>query len=72
MMVVRQLDNLSLWSNPALLWCCYAVAIGLQLLALYTLLRHLFGVVPLDWMGVLTSRWRRRLGVISESTHAVK
>jgi Ca2+-transporting ATPase len=47
-MVVRQLDNLSLWSNPALLWS-YAAAVGLQLLALYTPLRSLFGVVPLDW-----------------------
>jgi len=46
--VVRQLDNLSLWSNRALLWS-YAVAVGLQLLALYTPLRDLFGVVPLDW-----------------------
>jgi hypothetical protein len=71
MRVVRQLDNLSLWSNPALLWS-YAVAMGLQLLPLYTPLHHLFGVVLLDWMDVLTSRWRRRLGVISESTHAVK
>jgi Ca2+-transporting ATPase len=47
-MVVRQLDNLSLWSNRALLWS-YAAAVGLQLLALYTPLRVLFGVVPLDW-----------------------
>jgi Ca2+-transporting ATPase len=47
-MVVRQLDNLPLWSNPALLWS-YAAAVGLQLLALYTPLRALFGVVPLDW-----------------------
>ncbi|MGE5124552.1 MAG: cation-translocating P-type ATPase [Acidobacteriaceae bacterium] len=47
-MVVRQLDNLSIWSNPALL-VSYAVAVGLQLLALYTPLRNLFGVVPLDW-----------------------
>ena len=47
-MVVRQLDNLSIWSNPALLWS-YAVAVGLQLVALYTPLRTLFGVVPLDW-----------------------
>jgi Ca2+-transporting ATPase len=47
-MVVRQLDDLSIWSNPALL-VSYAVAVGLQLLALYTPLRHLFGVVPLDW-----------------------
>jgi len=47
-MVVRQLDSLSLWSNRALL-ASYAVAVGLQLLALYTPLRGLFGVIPLDW-----------------------
>lgn len=47
-MVVRQLDDLSIWSNPALL-VSYAVAVGLQLLALYTPLRNVFGVVPLDW-----------------------
>jgi Ca2+-transporting ATPase len=47
-MVVRQLDNLSLWSNRALLWS-YGAAVGLQILALYTPLRHLFGIVPLDW-----------------------
>ncbi len=47
-MVVRQLDNLSLWSNRALL-ISYAVAVGLQLLALYTPLRGLFGVIALDW-----------------------
>ena len=47
-MVVRQLDSLSLWSNRALL-ISYAVAVGLQLLALYTPLRSLFGVVALDW-----------------------
>lgn len=47
-MVVRQLDDLSIWSNPALL-VSYAVAVGLQLLALYTPLRTVFGVVPLDW-----------------------
>jgi magnesium-transporting ATPase (P-type) len=47
-MVVRQLDNLSIWSNKALLWS-YAAAVGLQLLALYTPLRNLFGIVPLDW-----------------------
>ena len=47
-MVVRQLDNLSLWSNKALLWS-YAIAVGLQLLVLYTPLRNLFGIVPLDW-----------------------
>jgi Ca2+-transporting ATPase len=74
-MVVRQLDNLSLWSNRALLWS-YGVAVGLQLLALYTPLRHLFGVVPLDWRawavmvpvvagsslaGVYMTRWLLRL-----------
>ncbi len=47
-MVVRQMDSLSLWSNRALL-ISYAVAVGLQLLALYTPLRSLFGVVALDW-----------------------
>jgi P-type Ca2+ transporter type 2C len=47
-MVVRQMDSLSLWSNRALL-ASYAVAVGLQLLALYTPLRALFGVVALDW-----------------------
>jgi len=70
-MVVRQLDSLSLWSNRALLWS-YAAAVGLQLLALYTPLRNLFGIVPLDgraWAamipvvvgssvwGVYTTRW---------------
>jgi Ca2+-transporting ATPase len=47
-MVVRQLDDLSLWSNKTLL-ISYAVAVGLQLLALYTPLRDLFGVIPLDY-----------------------
>ncbi len=47
-MVVRQLDDLSIWSNKALL-VSYAVAVGLQLLALYTPLSNVFGVVPLDW-----------------------
>ncbi len=47
-MVVRQMDSLSLWSNRALL-ISYAVAVGLQLLALYTPLRGLFGVIALDW-----------------------
>jgi len=46
-LVVRQLDNLSIWSNRALLWS-YAAALGLQMLALYTPLREVFGVVPLD------------------------
>jgi hypothetical protein len=47
-MVVRQLDDLSIWSNRAL-FVSYAGAVGLQLLALYTPLRNLFGVVALDW-----------------------
>jgi P-type Ca2+ transporter type 2C len=47
-MVVRQMDSLSIWSNRALL-ISYAFAVGLQLLALYTPLRLLFGVIPLDW-----------------------
>ncbi|NJD60098.1 MAG: hypothetical protein FIA98_11945 [Anaerolineae bacterium] len=47
-MVGRQLDDLSIWSNPALL-VSYAVAVGLQVLALYTPLRNVFGVVPLGW-----------------------
>jgi Ca2+-transporting ATPase len=74
-MVVRQLDNLSLGSNPALLWS-YVAAVGLQLLALYTPLRGLFGVVPLDWQawavmvpvtagssltGIYMTRWILRL-----------
>ena len=74
-MVVRQLDDLSIWSNPTLL-VSYAVAVGLQLLALYTPLRNLFGVVPLDWrawlvmvpvtagsslFGVYMTRWILRL-----------
>jgi len=74
-MVVRQLDALSLWSNPTLLWS-YAVAVVLQLLALYTPLRNVFGVVPLDWRawlvlvpvvagsslwGVYMTRWILRL-----------
>jgi P-type Ca2+ transporter type 2C len=47
-LVVRQLDDLSIWSNRHLLWS-YAIAICLQLLALYTPASSLFGVVPLDW-----------------------
>jgi Ca2+-transporting ATPase len=47
-MVVRQLDSLSIWSNPALL-VSYVAAVGLQLLALYTPLRSVFGIVFLDW-----------------------
>lgn len=46
-LVVRQLDHLSFWSNRALLWS-YGAAVALQLLALYTPLRHLFGIIPLD------------------------
>jgi magnesium-transporting ATPase (P-type) len=74
-MVVRQLADLSLWSNPALLWS-YGVAVGLQLLALYTPLQYLFGIQPLDWRawavmipvtagsslaGVYMTRWILRL-----------
>ncbi len=47
-MVVRQMDSLSIWSNRALL-ISYAVAVGLQLVALYTPLRYFFGVIPVDW-----------------------
>jgi Ca2+-transporting ATPase len=80
-MVVRQLDDLSIWSNPALL-VSYAVAVGLQLLALYTPLRHVFGVVPLDWrawlvmlavtagsstFGVYMTRWILKLVPLWES-----
>lgn len=63
-MVVRQLDDLSIWSNPALLWS-YAAAVGLQLLALYTPLRGLFGVVPLDWRA-----WAVMLPVVAGSSVA--
>jgi Ca2+-transporting ATPase len=74
-MVVRQLDDLSLWSNKALLWS-YTTAVGLQLLALYTPLRNVFGIMPLDWRawavmapvvagsslaGVYMTRWILRL-----------
>jgi Ca2+-transporting ATPase len=74
-LVVRQLDNLSWRSNPALLWSYFA-AVGLQLLALYTPLRGLFEVVPLDlraWavmvptvalsstVGVFMTRWILRI-----------
>jgi Ca2+-transporting ATPase len=74
-MVVRQMDSLSIWSNRALL-ISYAVAVGLQLLALYTPLRALFGVIPLDWRawavmipvtagsslaGIYMTRWILRL-----------
>jgi P-type Ca2+ transporter type 2C len=47
-MVVRQLDDLSIWSNRALI-ASYLIAVGLQLLALYTPLGDVFGIVPLDW-----------------------
>jgi Ca2+-transporting ATPase len=47
-MVVRQLDALTIWSNKTLLWA-YAIAVALQLVALYTPLRDVFGVVSLDW-----------------------
>lgn len=47
-LVVRQMDSLSVWSNTALLWS-YVAAVALQLLALYTPLSKLFGVVALDW-----------------------
>jgi P-type Ca2+ transporter type 2C len=74
-MVVRQIDRLPLWSNRALL-SSYAAAVGLQLLALYTPLAAIFGVVPLDWRawavmvpvvagsslaGVYMTRWILRL-----------
>jgi Ca2+-transporting ATPase len=63
-MVVRQMDSLSLWSNRALL-ISYAVAVGLQLLALYTPLRGLFGVVALDWRA-----WAVMLPVTAGSSFA--
>ncbi len=47
-LVVRELDDLTIWSNRTLLWS-YVGAVALQLAALYTPLRELFGVVPLDW-----------------------
>jgi Ca2+-transporting ATPase len=63
-MVVRQLDSLSIWSNRALL-ISYAVAVGLQLLALYTPLRGLFGVIALDWRA-----WAVMLPVTAGSSFA--
>jgi len=63
-MVVRQLDNLSLWSNKTLLWS-YAAAVGLQLLALYTPLRQVFGIVPLDWRA-----WAVMIPVVAGSSLA--
>jgi Ca2+-transporting ATPase len=80
-MVVRQLDDLPLWSNRALLWS-YTAAVGLQLLALYTPLRDVFGIVPLDWRawavmvptvvlsslsGVYMTRWILKLVPLWES-----
>ncbi|HVM62250.1 MAG TPA: cation-transporting P-type ATPase [Verrucomicrobiae bacterium] len=47
-LVVRQLDDLTIWSNRSLLWS-YLAAVALQLVALYTPLRSVFGVVALDW-----------------------
>ncbi len=63
-MVVRQMDKLSIWSNPALLWS-YAAAVVLQLAALYTPLHTLFGVVPLDWRA-----WAVMLPVVAGSSLA--
>lgn len=85
-MVVRQLDNLSLWSNRTLLWS-YAAAVTLQFLALYTPLRNLFGIVPLDWRawvvmvsvvilsslaGVYMTRWILKLVPLWEEETAGK
>jgi hypothetical protein len=47
-MGTRECAKLTIWSNRALL-ASYAVAVGLQLLAVYTPLRGLFGVIALDW-----------------------
>lgn len=70
-MVVRQMDNLSIWSNPYLL-LSYALSASLQIALLYTPLRGVFGVVALPisaWVilapiviisstiGVYHSRW---------------
>jgi Ca2+-transporting ATPase len=63
-MVVRQLDSLSIWSNPALMWS-YAAAVGLQLLALYTPLRDLFGVTPLG-----ASAWAILVPIVAGSSLA--
>ncbi len=63
-MVVRQLDSLSLWSNRALLWS-YGAAVALQLLALYTPLATIFGIVPLDWRA-----WAVMLPVVAGSSVA--
>lgn len=61
-MVVRQLDHLSMWSNRTLL-LSYGAAVGLQLLALYTPLRELFGIVPLDWRA-----WAAMIPVVAGSS----
>jgi Ca2+-transporting ATPase len=63
-MVVRQLDDLTLWSNKALL-VSYAVAVGLQLIALYTPLRGIFGIVALDWRA-----WLVMVAVVAGSSLA--
>ncbi len=63
-MVVRQMDNLSIWSNRTLLWS-YLAAVGLQLIALYTPLRDLFGIVALDWRA-----WAVMLPVVAASSLA--
>jgi Ca2+-transporting ATPase len=81
-LVVRQIDALSIWSNRALLWS-YVAAVFLQLLALYTPLRDVFGVVALDWRawavmlpvvvgsslaGVFMTRWILGLVPVWESS----
>jgi hypothetical protein len=48
MVAYDQLDDISIWSNQALL-TSYAVAAGLQLLAPHAPLRNMFGVVTQDW-----------------------
>jgi Ca2+-transporting ATPase len=63
-LVVRQMDRLPLWSNRALLWS-YAAAVGLQLLALYTPLAAIFGIVPLDWQA-----WAVMVTVVAGSSLA--
>ncbi len=63
-LVVRQLDDLSIWSNRPLLWS-YGLAICLQLLALYTPLSFVFGVVPLDWRA-----WSVMIPVVIASSFA--
>ena len=60
--VVRELDELSIWSNRPLLWS-YLAAIGLQLVALYTPACQLFDVVPLDWRA-----WAVQIPVVSLSS----